>query len=144
MSAPKINFFNEDITFLLPKKRQIRNWLFNLIVTEGYELGVLNLIFCSDKHLLEMNQKYLNHDTLTDVITFDNSDTDKQIAGDIFISIDRVRENAVDLNFKLFDEVLRVIVHGTLHLLDYTDKSEEAKQIMTAKEDEYIALFIWV
>lgn len=142
MSAPKINFFNEDITFLLPKKRQIRNWLFGLIVTEGYELGELNLVFCSDAHLLEMNQKYLNHDTLTDVITFDNSEVDKQITGDIFISVDRVRENAADLNFKLFDELLRVIVHGTLHLLGYTDKSDETKKIMTAKEDEYITLFM--
>lgn len=142
MPAPKINFFNEDVAFLLPKKRQIRNWLFNVINSEGFELSELNFIFCSDAHLLGLNKKYLNHDTLTDVITFDNSEVENQVTGDVFISMDRVRENADELNFKMFDELLRVMVHGTLHLLRYNDKGTEEKALMTGKEDEYIAGFM--
>lgn len=142
MSAPKINFFTEDVSFLLPKKRQIRNWIFGVIVTEGFQLSELNFIFCSDAHLLTINQKFLKHDTYTDVITFDNSEVEKTVVGDVFISIDRVKENAEEMNFKMFDELMRVMIHGTLHLLGYNDKTEESKTVMTAAEDKYISLFM--
>ena len=139
MSKAAIHFFTEEISFTLKQKTIIRNWLRDTIEAEGYKLEELNFIFCSDEYLLGINQQYLNHDTYTDVITFDNAEVPKTIVSDIFISIDRIRENAAAYKHDFMDELCRVMVHGTLHLLGYPDKGKVAKKIMTEKEDFYLA-----
>ena len=139
MARPAIHYFTEDISFTLKHKTIIRNWLKETITAEGYQLQELNFIFCSDEYLLGINQQYLDHDTYTDVITFDNSEELKTIVADIFISIDRIRENAAEFSKDFQNELCRVMVHGTLHLLGYTDKSKADKAGMTAKEDHYLA-----
>lgn len=138
MSKAAIHFFTEEISFTLKNKTIIRNWLRETISAEGYVLEELNFIFCSDDYLLGINQQYLDHDTYTDVITFDNSEDPKTIVGDIFISIDRIKENAKEFKHDFMDELCRVMVHGTLHLLGYPDKGKVAKKIMTEKEDHYL------
>jgi len=140
MSKAKIHFFTEDITYTLKKKTAIKDWLKLAVTAEGYVLEELNFIFCSDEYLLRINQDYLQHDDYTDVITFDNSEQLKTIAGDIFISIERIRENAKGLKVSPHDELCRVIIHGTLHLLGYKDKGKAAKLQMTAREDHYLSL----
>lgn len=137
---PSINFFEEDVRFRLKEKNKVKAWIKAAIATEGYRLQELNYIFCSDQYLLQINQQYLDHDTYTDIITFDNSEKPGTIVGDIFISIDRIRENAVKFNSGEKNELHRVIIHGALHLLGYPDKKAESKKIMTMKEDHYLAL----
>lgn len=138
MPAPKIHFFTEDIFFTPKQKTRIRAWVRETIEAEGYLLKELNFIFCSDNYLLSINQQYLDHDTYTDIITFDNSEKKGDIAGDIFISIERVRENASAFNVSETDELHRVMIHGTLHLLGYPDKGRSAKALMTEKENNYL------
>lgn len=135
---PAISFFTESVTYNLPQKLKVKKWIKATIEKEGFELQELNFIFCSDEYLLGINQQYLNHDTYTDIITFDNSDEEKQIVSDIFISIERVKENAKTFKTPDFDEVCRIMIHGTLHLLGYKDKGKAAKVLMTQKEDEYL------
>jgi len=139
MSKIAIQFFTEDLVYTLKHKTKIRTWLLQTITSEGYELSELNFILCSDEYLLGINQQYLNHDTYTDVITFDNSDIAKTIVGDIFISLERIQENAKDFKGTTYDELCRIMVHGTLHLLGYKDKSKVDKALMTQKEDHYLA-----
>lgn len=139
MSGLAIHFFSEDISFLIKKKAHIRSWIIDTIVEEGHKIKELNFIFCNDNYLLSINQQFLQHDTYTDIITFDNSEKEGQIVGDIFISVERVQENAERFKSKLEDELHRVMIHGTLHLLGYPDKGAEAKAIMTRKEDFYLA-----
>ncbi|PWG82631.1 rRNA maturation RNase YbeY [Pararcticibacter amylolyticus] len=139
MSRSKISFFSEDTDFTLKQKTNIRTWINTVITTEGKNSGYLNLIFCSDNYLLNINQQYLNHDTYTDIITFDSSEEEDRIEGDVFISIDRVRENASNFGILEKDEIHRVIVHGILHLLGYKDKSKNDKDLMTSKEDYYLS-----
>ena len=139
MSKPPINFFTEEIKYNLLHKTKIRTWIENTIKAEGYVLEELNFIFCSDEYLLAINQQYLQHDTYTDVITFDNSEVLKTITGDIFISIERIQENARNYKGKTADELCRVMIHGTLHLLGYKDKGKTAKTLMTQKEDQYLS-----
>jgi len=138
MPQPSIHFFSEDISFNVPQKVRLRNWINNTIKAENFKLKELNFIFCSDNYLLSINQKYLSHDTFTDIITFDNSDHHTTIVGDIFISIDRVIENAVNFKVSTGDELHRIMIHGTLHLLGYPDKGKKAKAVMTAKENLYL------
>ena len=140
MSKIAIHFFTEDLPYTLKHKTLIRTWLLDTIHTEGYQLEELNFILCSDEYLLNMNQQYLDHDTYTDVITFDHSEVLKMIAGDIFISIERIQENAKEFKGTVFHELCRVMVHGTLHLLGYKDKSKKEKMLMTQKEDHYLSL----
>ncbi|WP_316802395.1 rRNA maturation RNase YbeY [Pedobacter nototheniae] len=137
---PAIQFFPEEISYNLPQKIKIRKWLKASIEKEGYKLQELNFIFCSDEYLLGINQQYLNHDTYTDIITFDNAEEEKLIVSDIFISIERVKENAKTFKTDEFDEVCRIMIHGTLHLLGFKDKGKAAKTLMTQKEDQYLAL----
>lgn len=137
---PQITFFTESVTYTLKHKTKVRNWITSTIEKEGYALQELNFIFCSDDYLLEINQQYLNHDTYTDIITFDNSEEQGQIVSDIFISIDRIKENAKEYQKTIFDELCRIMIHGTLHLLGYKDKTKSDKALMTQKEDEYLAL----
>ncbi|WP_293312207.1 rRNA maturation RNase YbeY [Pedobacter sp. UBA5917] len=135
---PAISFFNESVSYNLPQKLKIKKWIKASIEKEDYKLQELNFIFCSDEYLLGINQQYLNHDTYTDIITFDNSEEEKQIVSDIFISIERVKENAKIFKTSEFDEVCRIMMHGTLHLLGYKDKGKAAKTLMTQKEDEHL------
>jgi len=136
---PAINFFEEDTTFKPKQKAQLRQWIKDTVIAEGFKLKELNYIFCSDAYLLQINQQYLDHDTYTDIVTFDNSEVEGDIVGDIFISIDRIRENGTKFKTGETNELHRVIIHGALHLLGYTDKSVVTKQKMTQKEDEYLA-----
>ena len=135
-----IRFFTEDIDFTLPEKKHTKHWLNDVLQTEGYKADTINYIFCSDSHLLKINQEYLNHDTLTDIITFDYSDLPNTIESDIFISIERVRENASTLKRDLDEELHRVLVHGLLHIIGYRDKTAEEKQEMREKEDACLSL----
>ena len=135
-----IRFFTEDITLVLKNKAQLRDWFIATATTEGFRIKELSYIFCSDAYLLEMNQSYLNHDTYTDIITFDNSETNGRVLGDIFISIDRTKENANNFDVTESEELHRVMIHGLLHLLGYGDKSKAEKTTMTEKENHYLAL----
>mgnify|MGYP001231087164 CR=1 FL=1 len=132
-----IHFFEEDIRVPLNKKREIKSWLQRVAKEEGKKIGELNYVFCSDSYLLEMNQQYLNHNTLTDIITFDQSDNPTIVEGDIYISFDRVKENGSSLQSEK-TELYRVMVHGLLHLLGYKDKKTEEQQLMRSKEDYYL------
>ena len=136
---PSISFFEEDISFKLKNKAHVRQWITFAIQNEGFKLKELSYIFCSDNYLLQINQQYLDHDTYTDIITFDNSESSGIVASDIFISIDRIRENAAKFNVAETTELHRVIIHGVLHLLGYKDKSATDKQKMTEKEDYYLS-----
>lgn len=135
-----VNFFSPNIPFLLPNPRKASTWIRSVARTEGFELKELNFIFCSDEELREMNIQYLGHKTYTDIITFDNSDSKNSIEGDIFISIDRVKDNAEKLNAAFIDELHRVIIHGLLHLTGYSDKTPRKKAEMRKKEDAYLSL----
>jgi probable rRNA maturation factor len=135
---PKISFFEEDISYNLKDKNKVKQWIKDTILAEGYKLDELTYIFCSDAYLLQINQQYLDHDTYTDIITFDNSETEKSITGDIFISIERIRENAEKFSQSVVDELHRVVIHGVLHLLGYKDKTPEDNKQMTKKEDHYL------
>ncbi|WP_234736144.1 rRNA maturation RNase YbeY [Tellurirhabdus bombi] len=136
-----IRFFTEEIKFTLPQKTQHRQWLTRLAAQESFKVGELNYVFCSDEYLLQVNREHLNHDYYTDIITFDNSEEDDKLEGDIFISVDRVRENAKNLNVTEEQELRRVLAHGLLHLSGYGDKTDEEATAMRGKEDE--ALNLW-
>lgn len=133
-----IHLFEEDVTLKIKNKLGIKKWLKETIENEGYKLTELNYIFCSDEYLHQMNVSYLNHDTLTDIITFDNSEVEGKIVGDIFISTDRVAENAKNFGVEFIDELNRVMVHGALHLVGYKDKKKEEQEKMRAKENYYL------
>ncbi|MCQ6961285.1 rRNA maturation RNase YbeY [Mucilaginibacter aquariorum] len=135
---PAITFHEEDISYKLKNKTAVRKWITDTIVAEGYKLSELTYIFCTDEYLLQINKQYLDHDTYTDIITFDNSEEDGVIVGDIFISIERIRENAGKFNVTEAHELHRVLIHGALHLLGYKDKSPADKKKMTLKEDFYL------
>jgi rRNA maturation RNase YbeY len=135
---PAITFHEEDISYKLKNKTAVRKWITNAIAAEGYKLSELTYIFCTDEYLLQINRQYLDHDTYTDIITFDNSEEDGVIVGDIFISIERIRENAGKFNVTEANELHRVLIHGALHLLGYKDKSPGDKKKMTLKEDFYL------
>ena len=135
-----INFFTEDTSYKLKNKLQLKRWIKDTVTAEGYRLNELNYILCSDVYLLQINQQYLNHDTYTDIVTFDNSEKPGFITGDIFISVDRTQENASTFNVNADTELHRVIIHGALHLLGYKDKKPADKKLMTQKENEYLAI----
>ncbi len=136
-----ISFFTENISYNLKNKRIIQKWIKQTIELENKKAGDLNYIFCDDTFLAEMNVKYLNHDTLTDIITFNyNEENSKTINGDIYISIDRVKENADKFKVPFDTELKRVIIHGVLHLLGYKDKTKADKNTMREKEDNCLSL----
>ena len=130
--------YNTD--FNLTQADEISLWLQNVAKSENFEIADLNYVFVSDEELYEMNVKYLNHNTLTDIITFNYVDNEI-VSGDIFISVDRVKENAVDFNVSFENELLRVMVHGLLHLMNYNDKTDDEQDLMTLKEDEKLKMF---
>lgn len=135
-----ICFYNEDVNYVLVSKQKIRSWLLQVIDQEQKELGTVSYIFCSDNYLLTMNRQYLKASYFTDVITFDYTEG-VFISGDVFISIDRVKENAKLYQQKYFQEMLRVILHGILHLCGYKDKTSQEIKQMREKEDYYLQKF---
>lgn len=132
--------FNYECDFTLENEEAISAWLSAVIVSENKNEGEINYIFCDDEYLHKINMEYLNHDTLTDIISFDYT-VGNELNGDIFISVERVQDNANDFNVSFEEELKRVIVHGVLHYCGYKDKDEESEQLMRAKEDEKIAMF---
>ena len=137
---PVINFFEEDIKFNLSQKRKIRNWIKKVAEKEGVSVAEINYVFCSDPYLKQVNVEFLQHDYFTDIITFDNSE-EGTLEGDIFISIDRIRENSSDYSSNFDQELRRVIIHGVLHLIGYRDKTADEENQMRQKEDEYLSLY---
>lgn len=135
-----ISFFSENIDFEINNKKNSSNWIVNSIQAENKLVGEINYIFCSDDYLLDLNQEYLNHDTFTDIITFNYVD-DQTISGDLFISIDRIKENANTAKVDFEHELHRVMIHGILHLIGYDDKTPSDAQEIRAKEDFYLALY---
>ena len=132
--------FNYESDFKLHNEEQISIWISKVISSENKKEGDINYIFCDDQYLLNLNEQYLNHDTLTDIISFDYS-IGNEIHGDIFISVERVNENAIDFNVTFEEELKRVLVHGVLHYCGYKDKSDSDEVIMRKKEDEKIKMF---
>jgi rRNA maturation RNase YbeY len=132
-----IHYFNEDASPAGLQKRKITNWVKQTVISEGKIPGEISFIFCSDLYLLEVNRKFLNHDYFTDIITFDYVENNL-ISGDIFISCDRVKDNAIEYKTTFENELSRIIIHGVLHLLGYKDKSKKDKLFMTQKEDFYL------
>ncbi|GAA0714161.1 rRNA maturation RNase YbeY [Aquimarina litoralis] len=134
-----INFFYESVSTKINETPTV-SWLNRVAVSEKKSIGEISLILCLDDYLLDINQKYLNHDTYTDIISFDNT-MGNELSGDIFISVDRVKENAeiFDMNFE--EELRRVMVHGLLHFCGYKDKTEDEKSVMRQKENEKLKMF---
>jgi rRNA maturation RNase YbeY len=135
-----IQFFSEEVSFTLDREQEIIDWINLVIKEEKLKPGFINFIFCNDNYLLELNQRFLGRDTLTDVIAFDYSESDEEVSGDVFISVERTSENAQKFGQLPEKEVLRVIIHGTLHLCGYDDHEANDKLLMTAKEDKYLSL----
>lgn len=134
----QVQFFFEHNNIPLTNRTQLKKFIIQIFKAERKKLSHLNYIFCSDKRILKINQQYLNHNFYTDIITFTFSEPCQPIAGEIYISTDRVRENAGKHKVTIKQEIHRVIYHGTLHLCGYTDKTQKEKRIMTAMEDRYL------
>jgi probable rRNA maturation factor len=139
-----IHFFSEEVNFNLAQKQNRKNWLKKIAAAENFQIGELNYIFCSDEYLYQINVDYLAHHTYTDIITFDNSEEERKIDGDIFISIDRVRDNATKHHQSEEEELSRVIAHGLFHLMGYKDKSKNQSELMRLKEEFAINLFLTI
>ncbi|MCB0456477.1 MAG: rRNA maturation RNase YbeY [Flavobacteriaceae bacterium] len=134
-----IEFFSET-DFALPNEIAHKQWIANTIKEEGFTLGELSFVFCDDVFLHKINVEFLNHDTLTDIITFDYN-MGKQIHGEIYISTERVQENSEEFAVSFEEELRRVIIHGVLHLCGFKDKTPSDEKIMRFKEDQYLSLF---
>ena len=135
-----IHFHNEDVIASF-NKTTVTEWLNSCIQDLDHKTGEISIIFCSDDYLLKINKKYLNHDYFTDIITF-NYNENNTIIGDLFISIDRVKENAKELKVDFNNELFRVIIHGVLHLCGYNDKTQDQQKEIRTKEDEYLVLIV--
>ena len=132
--------FNYELEFQLENEEQYSSWISNVISSENKKDGDINYIFCDDEYILEINKQYLNHDYYTDIISFDYS-VGNELHGDIFVSIERVRENAIEFEVTFDEELKRVLAHGVLHYCGYKDKTKEEELIMRSKEDEKIKMF---
>lgn len=132
--------FHYELEFALEDESKYADWLEQVIISEEKQPGEISYIFCDDEYLLTLNRKYLDHDTLTDIISFDYTEG-TMIHGDIYLSVERVRENAEDFNVNFADELRRVMVHGVLHYCGYKDKSPEEEKLMRAKEEEKMKMF---
>lgn len=137
--AQQITFITDDIKFVLHDKEKLRKWISLCLKNQQKKMGTIAFVFCSDNYLLKINKEYLKHNTLTDIITFDYSEG-KIISGEIFISIDRVKENSKFFSDSFRNELHRIIIHGILHLCGHKDKNPSAKKEMTAREDYYLSL----
>jgi probable rRNA maturation factor len=144
MVRQSIHFFKEDIRFRFDHRVDIIRWIQRTIRQEGFRPGDINIVFCSDSYLRRMNKNYLQHDYNTDIITFETGDDPSVIHGDLFISIDRVKENAVDFSTSFSNELHRVIIHGILHLCNYSDKSVKKQTEMRQREDHYLKRRSWL
>jgi len=134
-----VSYFFEDTAFTFNKRRLNNAWLKKVAESEVKKLGQINIIFCSDNYILDINQKYLMHDYFTDIITFDYCEGNV-MSGDLFISVDSVKENSIFYKTEFEDELNRVIVHGLLHLIGYDDHTEEEQKVMREKENYYLEL----
>jgi probable rRNA maturation factor len=135
-----IRFFSEDTDFILAHPRKTSEWIKATAKKERCLIEELNYIFCSDTYLLTINQDFLKHNTFTDIITFDYSTSKQSLEGEIYISVDRVSENAFKFKRDFEEELHRVIIHGVLHLIGYKDKKGSDKTLMRKKEDTYLSL----
>ena len=138
-----IEFFYEEIDYRFKNPIKSIEWIVSIIQSEEYQLQHINYILCSDSYLLSLNSKYLNHDTYTDIITFNQSDHPNTIETDIYISVDRVSENAESNGEDFEKELHRVMIHGILHLMGFDDKTPEQKSLMRKKEDTCLSLHNW-
>ena len=129
--------FNSETSFTLKNQNKLVKWIGDVISSEGFQVAEINYIFCDDSYLNKINQEFLNHDTFTDIISFDYT-LGKEVGGDIFISIERVLENAEKFNEVFENELHRVMIHGILHFIGYKDKTKKDKTLMRTKEDEKI------
>jgi probable rRNA maturation factor len=137
-----VHFFYNEVTPYLPNRQKLKGFIAQLFAKEGRrQLKNLNYIFCTDDYLLQVNHDFLQHDYYTDIITFDLSDTPKEVTGEIYISVDRVRENAATHQVSFTEELHRVIFHGALHLCGYKDKKPAEVKAMRGAEDRYLALY---
>lgn len=134
-----IYYHQEDTQFQPKQKLALRKWIYAVVAKEEKNIENVTYIFCSDENLLQMNKQHLKHDYYTDIITFDYSN-ECEIAGDLFISVDRVKDNATNFSKSFYDELHRVMIHGVLHLLGYKDKTANEKLLMRKKEDYYLTL----
>ena len=132
--------FNYETDFIAQDDKKLSDWVLSVIKSEGFKEGEINYIFCDDDYLLKLNKEFLNHNTLTDIISFDYS-IGKQIHGDVYISIDRVLENSAKFKVEFLEELRRVMVHGILHYCGYKDKSESDKKQMREKENHYLTKY---
>jgi len=135
-----ISFSTVEIEYNLKNKLKVKTWVKTILETEGKVAGEITYVFCNDEYLGSMNEKYLKHNTLTDIITFDYSEKGKY-SGDIFISLERIKENAGSFNTTFDAELGRVMAHGVLHLSGYKDKTPEDKKVMRSKEDFYLSSY---
>lgn len=136
----KINFYFQEVPRFQLKQPFVRQVFRKIALLEGSSAGEITVICCSDAYLLAINKEFLNHHYLTDIITFDNSE-EGMIAGELYISVDRVKENAAQYTVKMKHELMRVMIHGVLHLLGYHDKTPEERKVMRGKENHYLSLF---
>jgi probable rRNA maturation factor len=135
-----IRFFYEETNYKIPFPRKTVHWITEVIRLEKRRISSVNYIFCSDRYLLKLNREFLNHDTLTDIITFDES-AGKLISGEIYISVERIKENSVKFGSSFNDELHRVMIHGILHSIGYRDKKPKEISVMRKKEEAYLSLW---
>ncbi len=135
-----ILFFSEKTRFKLTNPKKTASWVRSVVKKEGTALNSLNYIFCSDEYLREINSQYLGHKTYTDIVTFNYNPAEGEIEGEVYISVDRVRENAKTFKSNFQTELHRVIIHGVLHLIGFNDKTKREKTLMREKEDSYLSL----
>jgi probable rRNA maturation factor len=136
----QIRFFSDNIPFKLKHPKKASLWIKQVAKKEKRVIKEINYIFCSDEYLLQLNQDFLNHKTLTDIITFDNSEGKRTLEGEIYISIERVRENSIKFKTDFEDELHKVMIHGALHLIGYKDKKPSEKALMRKKEEACLSL----
>jgi probable rRNA maturation factor len=135
-----IHFFSQNTRFKLKNPRKVTSWIKRVVEEEGSSLQEINYVFCTDSYLLTLNQGFLKHNTLTDIITFDYSEGRSTLEGEIYISIDRIKENAIMYGISFEDELARVMIHGVLHLIGYKDKKPSEKALMRKKEEACLSL----
>ena len=140
--SESINFFKDATKFKLEKRKELRRWIHEVVKSENCTLEWINFIFCDDGILAEMNNKYLNHNFLTDILTFSFSDRSVDVSGEIYISVQRLRENAFKYKVGFENELHRVMIHGILHLLGYKDSTKNERINMRMKEDFYLSFFV--
>ncbi len=135
-----VHFFYNEVRFKLKNPRKVSSWIKRVVEKEDASIKEINYVFCSDSYLLTLNQGFLRHNTLTDIITFDNSEEQSVLEGEIYISIERIKENAKEYEVPFEDELSRVMIHGVLHLLGYKDKKPSEKALMRKKEEACLSL----